>query len=102
MVAAHIRLEPDPLGGVCSLQAWDTRTRDQDSIIAASCSGVKHASARRELPTSFPPLDRTAAPCIGFRHAITPGVPAGGFYAGRRPESGRCCNPEVFSLGEGA
>jgi hypothetical protein len=33
MVAADIRLEPDPLGGVCSLQAWDTRTRDQGLIM---------------------------------------------------------------------
>ena len=32
-VAAHIRLEPDPLSGVCSLQAWDTRTRDQERIM---------------------------------------------------------------------
>jgi hypothetical protein len=40
MVAAHIRLEPDPLGGVCSLQAWDTRTRDLRHH-AASCDDVK-------------------------------------------------------------
>jgi hypothetical protein len=49
MVAAHIRLEPDPMCGVCSLQAWDTRSRDQGGIMprrAAASSALCGLSAQ--------------------------------------------------------